>query len=193
MHDLAGSKTSIIHETETAADLRPALGVHPSPFGLALVVAAGGGLAGLAFVDDAFEIDAYVGEMLRRWKLTGMTADFDGTGALLDHAFSAFRASPLPLVLIGTAFERRVWRALLAIPFGATVSYGDVARLIGAPKAARAVGRAISRNTIALAVPCHRVLGRDGAPIGFRWGLARKYHMLQWEAARRVNAGLQAA
>lgn len=194
MHALARLQAcTIILEAETATGHRPSLGVHPSPFGLAVVVAAGEGLAGLAFVDDASEIDAPVEAMLRRWKLTGMAADFDLTGALLESALAANRVKPLPLVLIGTAFERTVWRALLAIPFGGTVSYGDIARFIGAPKAARAVGGAIARNNIAFAVPCHRVLGRDGAPIGFRWGLARKYDMLQWEAARRADAGLQAA
>jgi AraC family transcriptional regulator of adaptative response/methylated-DNA-[protein]-cysteine methyltransferase len=89
----------------------------------------------------------------------------------------------LPLDVRGTAFQRRVWQALRAIPAGATATYADVARRIGAPRAARAVARACAANTLAVAIPCHRVVRADGAPAGYRWGVRRKRLLLEREAA----------
>ena len=91
----------------------------------------------------------------------------------------------LPLDLAGTAFQQRVWRALRAIPPGETVSYAQLAARLGQPKATRAVASAIARNPVALAVPCHRVIGSDGALRGYRWGTERKRELL----ARERNAG----
>jgi AraC family transcriptional regulator, regulatory protein of adaptative response / methylated-DNA-[protein]-cysteine methyltransferase len=89
-----------------------------------------------------------------------------------------------PLDLKGTAFQRRVWRALRDTAAGATVSYADIARRIGSPKAVRAVARACAGNHIAVAVPCHRVIRGDGALSGYRWGVARKQALLAREALR---------
>jgi methylated-DNA-[protein]-cysteine S-methyltransferase len=83
----------------------------------------------------------------------------------------------------GSAFQRRVWGALLAIPYGQTRSYGQLARQIGAPKAARAVGAAIGSNPLAIVVPCHRVLGACGELTGFAGGLDAKARLLALEAA----------
>jgi methylated-DNA-[protein]-cysteine S-methyltransferase len=88
----------------------------------------------------------------------------------------------LPLAPRGTAFEQRVWIALLEIPYGATESYGALARRIGAPDAARAVGLANGRNPIAIVIPCHRVIGADGSLTGFGGGLPRKRFLLDLEA-----------
>ena len=88
----------------------------------------------------------------------------------------------LPFEYRGTAFQQRVWRALRAIPAGTTASYAEVARKIGAPRAVRAVARAIASNPIAVAIPCHRVIASDGALTGYRWGLARKRALLDREA-----------
>src|SRR5262249_33539213 len=87
----------------------------------------------------------------------------------------------VPLDIQGTAFEERVWQAVRAIPPGGTRSYADVAGRVGAPRAHRAVARAIARNRIAVLVPCHRVVGKDGALTGYRWGLARKAELLRRE------------
>ena len=92
-------------------------------------------------------------------------------------------ALALPLDLRGTAFQRRVWQALLAIPFGETRSYGQVAASIGAPKAVRAVATACAGNKVALAVPCHRVVAGNGALAGYRWGVQRKQALLEKEKA----------
>ncbi|WP_149536907.1 bifunctional DNA-binding transcriptional regulator/O6-methylguanine-DNA methyltransferase Ada [Siccirubricoccus phaeus] len=95
-------------------------------------------------------------------------------------------ALALPLDLRGTAFQRRVWEALQAIPFGETRTYSDVAQSIGAPRAVRAVARACAQNHVSLAVPCHRVIGRDGDLTGYRWGVPRKRALL---AKERAGAG----
>lgn len=90
----------------------------------------------------------------------------------------------LPLDVVGTAFQQRVWRALLKIPRGTTASYADIARKIGHPRSVRAVAQACGANRLALAIPCHRVVRSDGALSGYRWGATRKRALLEREAAR---------
>ncbi len=87
----------------------------------------------------------------------------------------------LPLAAKGTPFQQRVWRALCAIPYGATISYGELARRIGQPTASRAVGLANGRNPIAIVVPCHRVIGANGSLTGYGGGLERKRWLLAHE------------
>jgi methylated-DNA-[protein]-cysteine S-methyltransferase len=87
----------------------------------------------------------------------------------------------VPLDLVGTPFQRAVWRALLDIPFGATRTYGDIARRIGQPRAAQAVGMAVGANPLIVIVPCHRIIGRDARLTGFSSGLPRKIDLLQRE------------
>jgi len=89
----------------------------------------------------------------------------------------------LPLDVRGTAFQQRVWRALRAIPAGATVSYADLAAKIGSPKAVRAVAQACAANPLAVAIPCHRVVKHDGSLSGYRWGVERKRKLLEREGA----------
>ncbi len=88
----------------------------------------------------------------------------------------------LPLAPMGTPFQQRVWSALRRIPYGQTVSYGTVARWIGAPTSSRAVGAANGRNPIAIVVPCHRVIGANGKLTGYAGGLDMKEHLLTHEA-----------
>ncbi len=91
----------------------------------------------------------------------------------------------LPLDIRGTAFQRRVWRELRAIPPGKTVSYSEIARRIGIPHAARAVAQACASNPLALAIPCHRVVRKDGGLGGYRLGIGRKRALLEREAVGR--------
>jgi AraC family transcriptional regulator of adaptative response/methylated-DNA-[protein]-cysteine methyltransferase len=84
----------------------------------------------------------------------------------------------------GTAFQQRVWEALRKIPPGKTVSYADIARTIGAPRATRAVAQACAANALAVAIPCHRVVRTDGDLSGYRWGVERKRALLDREAPR---------
>lgn len=90
----------------------------------------------------------------------------------------------LPLQMHGTEFQRRVWAGLREIPYGETISYGELAERIGSPGASRAVGLANGRNPIAIIVPCHRVIGADGSLTGYGGGLDRKVWLLEHEAAQ---------
>ncbi|TAL08984.1 MAG: methylated-DNA--[protein]-cysteine S-methyltransferase [Porticoccaceae bacterium] len=93
----------------------------------------------------------------------------------------------LPLNPAGTAFQKSVWQALLAVPHGATASYGEIAAAVGNPRASRAVGLANGRNPIAIVVPCHRIIGRDGSLTGYGGGLDRKRWLLAHEQCRRPS------
>ena len=90
----------------------------------------------------------------------------------------------LPLDVRGTAFQQRVWQALQEIPAGATVSYAEIARRIGAPKAVRAVAGACAANKLAVAIPCHRVVRNDGSLSGYAWGVERKRALIDREASQ---------
>jgi methylated-DNA-[protein]-cysteine S-methyltransferase len=102
----------------------------------------------------------------------------------LEAYFAGTRTTfELPLASLGTPFQRRVWQALEAIPYGQTISYAELAARIGQPRAVRAVGRANATNPLAVVVPCHRVVGRSGALTGYGGGLDRKRWLLAHEAA----------
>ena len=104
------------------------------------------------------------------------------TCAQLDEYFAGTRTTfDLPLRLEGTPWEQRVWAELLAIGYGETAGYGELAAKLGAPTAARAVGSANARNPISIVVPCHRVIGARGALTGYAWGLERKSALLDLE------------
>ena len=99
----------------------------------------------------------------------------------------------LPVTLVGTDFQRTVWRALLRIPCGETWSYGQLAARIGKPKAVRAVGLANGANPVGIVVPCHRVIGADGSLTGYGGGMQRKRWLLEHERAARVDSQLRFA
>jgi methylated-DNA-[protein]-cysteine S-methyltransferase len=117
---------------------------------------------------------------------TGVRDDrmFAAARGQLEEYFAGTRqAFDLPLAAEGTDFQRRVWDALLGIPYGTTISYLELARRIGDPKAVRAVGLANGRNPISIIVPCHRVIGSDGSLTGYGGGIERKRWLLQHEAS----------
>ena len=93
------------------------------------------------------------------------------------------------ITLIGTDFEVRVWEMLLKIPLGSMTTYSTIARHMGKPKAARAVGSAVGRNPISFVVPCHRVVGKGGSICGYHWGLTRKRAILGWEQGHAGGKG----
>jgi methylated-DNA-[protein]-cysteine S-methyltransferase len=113
---------------------------------------------------------------------------FLGTAVVqIDEYFCGKRRQfSLPLSLGGTGFQKEVWRGLVGIPYGETVTYSELARAIGRPKASRAVGQANHRNPISIIIPCHRVIGSDGRLVGYGGGLWRKEWLLAHE---RKNAG----
>jgi AraC family transcriptional regulator of adaptative response/methylated-DNA-[protein]-cysteine methyltransferase len=161
-------------------------GLHPSPFGTALVMITPRGLAGLALADDGNE-RAALDDMRARWPKARYIEDTAATAPTARRIFDTAqwrRDQPLRVVLIGTDFEVRVWEKLLTIPMGRLTTYSDLAAQAGAPKAARAVGAAVGKNPICFVVPCHRVIGKDGDITGYHWGLTRKRAMLGWEAGQ---------
>ncbi|MEI7806232.1 MAG: bifunctional helix-turn-helix domain-containing protein/methylated-DNA--[protein]-cysteine S-methyltransferase [Hyphomicrobiales bacterium] len=170
--------------------LTVAYGFHPSPFGMALVMATPRGLAGLAFADKGEEKSA-LKDMRARWPKAQYAENTSVTGPLAQRIFDPqlWRPDrPLRVVLIGTDWEIRVWETLLAIPMGRAATYSDIAAKVCTPKAARAVGAAVGKNPVSFVVPCHRVLGKNGAITGYHWGLTRKRAMLGWEAGKVATA-----
>ena len=161
-------------------------GLHPSPFGGALVMITDRGLAGLAFTDEPDGMDAFE-DMASRWPNAHYVEDVDATAAYAERIFDPKRwdpKAPLRVVLIGSDFQVRVWEALLRIPMGCAVTYSSIAEKLGQPTASRAVGAAVGRNPISFVVPCHRALGKSGALTGYHWGLTRKRAMLGWESGK---------
>jgi AraC family transcriptional regulator of adaptative response/methylated-DNA-[protein]-cysteine methyltransferase len=161
-------------------------GYHPSPFGIALIVAAPRGLAGLAFADPGEE-KAALADMQRRWPKARYLEDVTRTAPLAQRIFDPAlwrKDQPLRVVLIGTVWQVRVWDTLMLITLGQATTYSDIARRIGTAKASRAVGAAVGKNPISFVVPCHRVLGKSGKLTGYHWGITRKCAMLGWEAGR---------
>jgi len=102
----------------------------------------------------------------------------------MSKEFNFVGATQLPLDIRGTAFQRRVWQTLCQIPAGTTVTYSEIAKRIGRPKASRAVAAACAANKIGVAIPCHRVVRKDGSLTGYRWGIERKRALLAMEAKR---------
>jgi AraC family transcriptional regulator of adaptative response/methylated-DNA-[protein]-cysteine methyltransferase len=165
-------------------------GFHPSPFGLAIVMANERGLAGLGFGDPGEE-KAMLADMMGRWPKAAYAENSAQTAQLAARVFNPdlWRPDrPLRIVMIGTDFEVRVWETLLGIPMGKCSTYSDIANKIGKPKASRAVGAAVGKNPMSFVVPCHRVLGRSGDITGYHWGLTRKRAMLGWEAGQTAVA-----
>ena len=101
--------------------------------------------------------------------------------SVINRFFGLEDGLPIRICLSGTAFQRRVWRALLDVPAGTTVSYGEVARMVGNPGAVRAAATAVASNRVGLLVPCHRIIRNTGALGQFAWGTARKAALLEWE------------
>ncbi len=166
------------------ADLEMAWGFHDTPFGEALFVATSRGLARLAFVVDG-DRRAALEEAQGQWPLSRFLERPEETRRYVGRCFGNANGSvaPMPLLLKGTAFQIQVWRALLGLKPGAVTSYGALARRIGRPGAARAVGSACGRNRLGYIIPCHRVIQEVGGLGGYHWGLERKQAMLALEHA----------
>lgn len=102
-------------------------------------------------------------------------------GQIMEYLEGKRRTFDVPVEMSGTPFQKKVWEALCGIPYGETRSYGEIAKLVGSPKGARAVGMACGRNPIMILVPCHRVVGSSGKLVGFGGGLPMKEHLLALE------------
>ena len=158
-------------------------GFGPCPFGTAIVLATPKGVCGLGFGDEGEEDDMFA-DMKARWPKARYRRDDGRVRQLLAAIFDPGRREMLPLYLMGTPFQVKVWEALLAIPSGQFTTYGTIAARLANANASRAVGAAVGRNPISWIIPCHRVLGSSGALTGYHWGVERKRAMLAVEAAR---------
>lgn len=165
---------------------RIASAVASCALGLVLVAATERGICAILLGDDEETLRQDLGMRFPKAEIVGGAADFAETvRAVVRLVETPGAAFALPLDIGGTAFQHRVWAALRRIPPGATASYAEIARAIGAPAAVRAVAMACGANRIAVAIPCHRVVRSDGALSGYRWGTARKAALLAREGGER--------
>jgi len=156
-----------------------------SPFGLAIVTLTEKGVCGLGFGDNE---TAMLADMTARWPKATYRRNDACAAKWIGQIFKPEQNEAVPLHLMGTPFQIKVWEALLAIPSGALSTYGTIAEGLNNPNAARAVGAAVGRNPISWLIPCHRVLGSSGALTGYHWGVERKRAMLAVEAAKHDQA-----
>jgi AraC family transcriptional regulator of adaptative response/methylated-DNA-[protein]-cysteine methyltransferase len=155
-----------------------------SPLGWLLVGATGQGLCAVSLGGSVLHLTA---ALRAEYPEAALRRDGKSLGKWVASLMEFLRGQrphlALPLDIQATAFQRKVWNVLRAIPYGATRSYGEIARAAGRPTAARAVARACAANPVALVIPCHRVVRQDGGLGGYRWGVKRKRALLQTEQA----------
>lgn len=158
-----------------------------TPFGEALVAEGPRGICRLVFPHDAASRATEWVQLQAEWPRAALRRDDRAVSALTDGMFAkgTGSASPDPIRVCakGSAFQQRVWRALVEIPFGEVWSYGRLAGAAGVPRSARAVGTAVGRNPVSVLIPCHRVIRASGAIGNYRWGATRKRGILAWERA----------
>jgi len=161
-------------------DIRFAVG--QCSLGAILVAQSERGVCAILLGDDPHRLVCDLQDKFRRANLIGADRDFEQLIARVVGFIEAPAIGlDLPLDVQGTAFQERVWQALREIPVGSTASYADIAQRIGSPKAVRAVAQACGANSLAVAIPCHRVVRSDGNLSGYRWGVERKRQLLERE------------
>ncbi len=174
------------------AFLRFAIG--QTDLGPILVASSERGVCAILFGDDPAVLIDDLQRRFPRAQLVGGDRSYEQLVARVLGLVQQPRAAfDLPLDLRGTVFQRRVWRALSRIPAGTTLTYTELARRIGAPKAIRAVAGACAANAIALAIPCHRVVRSDGNLAGYRWGVERKRALLKRESVSASTGKLKSS
>jgi AraC family transcriptional regulator of adaptative response/methylated-DNA-[protein]-cysteine methyltransferase len=150
--------------------------------GIVLVARSERGVCAILLGDDAGELARDLHHRFPQARLRDAGAELE----LLASTVTGFLAAPavgldVPMDVRGSAFQLRVWSALREIPAGSTETYAEVARRIGAPQSAKEVGEACAANALAVAIPCHRVVRKDGGLGGYRWGVKRKRALLEFE------------
>lgn len=167
---------------------RIAYAIVDSPLGRLLVAATARGVCFVSLGESDAALEAALAEEfpLAEERRRDEAAIAPAVEVLLDHLAGRTPHVDLPLDVRATAFQRRVWQELMAIPPGETRSYSEIAAALGLPKGQRAVGRACATNPVAIVIPCHRALRVDGDLAGYRWGVAVKDKLLRREAARRA-------
>jgi AraC family transcriptional regulator, regulatory protein of adaptative response / methylated-DNA-[protein]-cysteine methyltransferase len=181
--DMLGMTPSKYRAGGADEDIRFAVG--QSSLGAILVASSDKGVAAILMGDDPQSLLRNLQDRFPRACLIGGDADYEQLVARVVGFIEAPQIGlDLPLDVRGTAFQQRVWQALREIPPGKTMSYAEIARAIGSPKAVRAVAGACTSNNIAVAIPCHRVVRNDGSLSGYAWGVERKQALI----AREANA-----
>jgi AraC family transcriptional regulator of adaptative response/methylated-DNA-[protein]-cysteine methyltransferase len=179
---ILGMKPAAFRERGCNEEIRFAVG--QSSLGAILVAVGAKGVCAIMMGEDPNALLQELQDRFSNAKLVGADAEFESLVARVVGMIETPKVGAhLPLDVRGTAFQRRVWKALSTIPAGSTVSYAKVAKQIGAPKAVRAVAQACGANPLAVAIPCHRVVRTDGGLSGYRWGVERKRALLMREGA----------
>ncbi len=186
--DLLGMTPSEFRDDGAGATIRFAVG--ECSLGSVLVAQSERGLCAILLGDDADALVRDLQDRFPRAELVGGDAKFERLVArVVGFVEAPGKGLDLPLDVRGTAFQQRVWQVLRKVPAGETTSYTELARRIGAPKSVRAVAQACAANPLAVAIPCHRVVRRDGGLSGYRWGVDRKRALLAREA-RATGSGI---
>jgi len=158
--------------------------IAETSLGALLVAASEKGVCAILMGDNPEKLLQDLQDRFTRARLVGGDAKFEKLVAKVVGLVERPRKDlDLPLDIRGTAFQQRVWKALTTIPAGKTASYAEIAKKIGKPSAVRAVAQACAANSLAIAIPCHRVVKTDGGLSGYRWGVARKQELLAREEA----------
>ncbi|MCP4425944.1 MAG: methylated-DNA--[protein]-cysteine S-methyltransferase [Chloroflexi bacterium] len=185
LHDLF-----VTHEAITPGEFKRqgagmtiAYGFHATPFGDCLLAMTERGICNLLFVAGSRQ--SVYQNFAENWAGARLVEDGAQTRPFIEQIFTSTTNKRFHLLLKGTNFQIQVWQALLQIPAGTAVSYGNVAHIMKNSRAVRAVGTAVGRNPVAFLIPCHRVLRQTGGFGAYRWGATRKKAILGWEAARR--------
>ncbi|VAW91172.1 ADA regulatory protein / Methylated-DNA--protein-cysteine methyltransferase [hydrothermal vent metagenome] len=155
---------------------------HDTPFGKAFIALTARGICSLFFLEFS-NMDEQLIQLKKKWPAATYHKNYERTLTIITEIFNRDSKldRPLSLNVNGTNFQISVWKALLAIPVGKVVSYSQVARAIGRPSSARAVGTAIGANPAAFIIPCHRVIQQTGQLGGYHWGLERLHAIHAWE------------
>ena len=160
-------------------------GFHPAPFGICLIGITNRGICHLAFLNPGEEPSA-LRELLSAWPKAEIRHNNRATARVAETVLSRSRdatgkKAKVPLLVVGTRFQLKVWEAVLRIPPGSVLSYKNIGQALGSPGSSRAVGTALANNPIAYLIPCHRVIRETGIIGDYRWGTIRKQAMLAWE------------
>jgi len=165
--------------------------VHETPFGKIFIAITSKGICKLSFLDSD-DVENCLTELKIKWPYAKICENIIDTHAIVESIFDRQIKDdrPLSLYVSGTNFQISVWKALLQIPPAVVTSYAQIAKIIGRPRSARAVGTAMGKNPVAFLIPCHRVIQQSGKLGGYRWGESRLHAIHAWESAKSCQEDL---
>ncbi len=182
-HSTPADATPASHKRPGSAVTEVHFAAGEGPLGSVLVARTEEGVCAILLGDHPRELALELRARMPEARLTGADALCDDyISRVIEFIEAPRNGLDLPLDVQGTPFQKRLWKTLQSIPAGVTVTYSELARRLDAPDSARAVARACATNSLALAIPCHRVVGKNGSLTGYRWGVDRKRALLAKEA-----------